>query len=126
MTTNGITFARRAADLQQAGLKNVNISLDTLKPTRFEIMTRRKGETTFHWRCCFIPPPARRRITHSPFSRPRSRPRVERHRQGGRASASEHQGVGAALAAKTATVTRFLCSVLSSLSICSNRSTLSS
>ena len=43
MTTNGITFARRAADLRQAGLDNVNISLDTLKPARFEIMTRRKG-----------------------------------------------------------------------------------
>jgi len=40
MTTNGITLPRLADHLKEAGLKRVNISLDTLKPDRFETITR--------------------------------------------------------------------------------------
>lgn len=40
MTTNGILLSRYAAELKEAGLKRVNISLDTLKPDRFEKITR--------------------------------------------------------------------------------------
>ncbi len=35
MTTNGTLLARYAKELKRAGLKRVNISLDTLKPERF-------------------------------------------------------------------------------------------
>lgn len=41
MTTNGIGLARMAESLKQAGLARVNVSLDTLKPQRFEEMARR-------------------------------------------------------------------------------------
>ncbi len=41
MTTNGILLARYAAELAQAGLKRVNVSLDTLQPERFRQITRR-------------------------------------------------------------------------------------
>jgi GTP 3',8-cyclase len=40
MTTNGVLLARYAADLRQAGLQRVNVSLDTLKPERFARITR--------------------------------------------------------------------------------------
>ena len=40
MTTNGILLARYAAELAAAGLHRVNISLDTLRPDRFERITR--------------------------------------------------------------------------------------
>jgi len=40
MTTNGILLARHAADLAEAGLKRVNVSLDTLRPERFHSITR--------------------------------------------------------------------------------------
>ena len=40
MTTNGTTLPAMAADLKRAGLKRVNISLDTLKPDRFRAVTR--------------------------------------------------------------------------------------
>jgi len=40
MTTNGILLARHAAELKDAGLCRVNISLDTLKPERFRQITR--------------------------------------------------------------------------------------
>lgn len=40
MTTNGILLPRYAAALAQAGLKRVNISLDTLNPERFHKITR--------------------------------------------------------------------------------------
>ncbi|XP_014208030.1 molybdenum cofactor biosynthesis protein 1 [Copidosoma floridanum] len=43
MTTNGITLTRQLPALQRAGLNLLNISLDTLKPDRFEKFTRRKG-----------------------------------------------------------------------------------
>jgi cyclic pyranopterin phosphate synthase len=40
LTTNGILLARHAAELKTAGLRRVNVSLDTLKPDRFEHITR--------------------------------------------------------------------------------------
>jgi len=40
LTTNGTLLARYAAELKQAGLRRVNISLDTLKPDRFKSITR--------------------------------------------------------------------------------------
>ncbi len=44
LTTNGILLAEKAAELKAAGLKRVNISLDTLKPERFQSITRCKFE----------------------------------------------------------------------------------
>jgi len=41
MTTNGTLLAQYAAALAQAGLKRVNVSLDTLRPERFRRITRR-------------------------------------------------------------------------------------
>ncbi|WP_033819325.1 GTP 3',8-cyclase MoaA [Kitasatospora sp. MBT63] len=41
VTTNGIGLARTAAALRQAGLDRVNVSLDTLDPDTFHILTRR-------------------------------------------------------------------------------------
>ncbi|KAE8697055.1 Molybdenum cofactor biosynthesis protein 1 [Hibiscus syriacus] len=43
ITTNGITLARQLPLLKQCGVTNLNISLDTLVPSKFEFMTRRKG-----------------------------------------------------------------------------------
>lgn len=43
MTTNGLLLPKKLAHLQAAGLTQLNISLDTLKPERFELLTRRKG-----------------------------------------------------------------------------------
>jgi len=43
MTTNGIVLAKRMADYKAAGLNSVNISLDTLDPNLFQIITRRNG-----------------------------------------------------------------------------------
>jgi cyclic pyranopterin phosphate synthase len=40
MTTNGIYLAGMAGDLHKAGLKRVNVSLDTLDPERFRHLTR--------------------------------------------------------------------------------------
>jgi cyclic pyranopterin phosphate synthase len=40
LTTNGILLARYAADLKDAGLVRVNVSLDTLQPERFRRITR--------------------------------------------------------------------------------------
>ena len=40
LTTNGTLLAQYAAELKRAGLQRVNISLDTLKPDRFEQITR--------------------------------------------------------------------------------------
>jgi len=40
MTTNGTLLARYAQDLVQAGLKRVNVSLDSLKEERFREITR--------------------------------------------------------------------------------------
>ncbi|PSN48181.1 GTP 3',8-cyclase,mitochondrial [Blattella germanica] len=43
ITTNGLVLTRQLVALQQAGLDVVNISLDTLRPARYEQVTRRKG-----------------------------------------------------------------------------------
>ena len=45
MTTNGLVLPRMLPSLQQAGVTHFNISLDTLKPERFEKITRRAGFT---------------------------------------------------------------------------------
>jgi GTP 3',8-cyclase len=41
LTTNGTQLARYAADLYRAGMRRVNVSLDTLDPATFTAMTRR-------------------------------------------------------------------------------------
>jgi cyclic pyranopterin phosphate synthase len=43
LTTNGILLAEQAIALRQAGLKRLNISLDTLDPATFEKISRRTG-----------------------------------------------------------------------------------
>lgn len=43
ITTNGILLRDLVFDLTKAGLKRVNISLDTLKPERFELITKVRG-----------------------------------------------------------------------------------
>ncbi len=43
MTTNGILLPRYGAELKKAGLKRVNISLDSLQPEKYHSITR-KGE----------------------------------------------------------------------------------
>jgi uncharacterized radical SAM superfamily Fe-S cluster-containing enzyme len=43
MTTNGIRLTRYLPQLVAAGLTHINISLDTLDPKLFEVMTRRNG-----------------------------------------------------------------------------------
>ncbi|SCZ05152.1 GTP 3',8-cyclase MoaA [Alkaliphilus peptidifermentans] len=40
MTTNGLLLKKMAQDLKNAGLKRVNISIDSLKPNRFKEITR--------------------------------------------------------------------------------------
>lgn len=40
MTTNGLLLERLASDLARAGLRRINISLDTLDPERYRIITR--------------------------------------------------------------------------------------
>lgn len=41
MTTNGVLLAAHAAALQAAGLDRITVSLDTLRPDRFDALTRR-------------------------------------------------------------------------------------
>lgn len=41
LTTNGILLSKMAKELKQAGLKRVNISLDTLNPEKFQKITRK-------------------------------------------------------------------------------------
>eukprot|EP00850_Spirogloea_muscicola_P010649 SM000063S20039 [mRNA] locus=s63:455871:457660:- [translate_table: standard] len=43
MTTNGLALARKLPALRAAGLGQLNISLDTLVPAKFELLTRRSG-----------------------------------------------------------------------------------
>ncbi|KAL9582247.1 MAG: hypothetical protein Q9212_003403 [Teloschistes hypoglaucus] len=43
LTTNGISLHRKLEPMVEAGLTAVNLSLDTLDPFQFQIMTRRKG-----------------------------------------------------------------------------------
>ena len=45
LTTNGLLLAQHAVPLRDAGLSRINVSLDTLKPERFEQITRRSGLT---------------------------------------------------------------------------------
>jgi cyclic pyranopterin phosphate synthase len=49
LTTNGLLLSGMAAQLKEAGLKRVNISLDTLKPRRYEEITR-LGKMRDAWR----------------------------------------------------------------------------
>ncbi len=42
LTTNGIGLIKQAKDLYDAGLRRINVSLDTLDEAKFEQMTRRK------------------------------------------------------------------------------------
>src|SRR5207247_4251402 len=41
LTTNGVLLAEQAQELHDAGLHRVTVSLDTLKPERFRVLTRR-------------------------------------------------------------------------------------
>lgn len=43
ITTNGILLAEQAADLWNAGLRRINVSLDALDPVKFQEITRREG-----------------------------------------------------------------------------------
>ncbi|KAJ5511074.1 hypothetical protein N7453_003177 [Penicillium expansum] len=43
LTTNGISLHRKLSQMVEAGLSGVNLSLDTLDPFQFQIMTRRSG-----------------------------------------------------------------------------------
>ena len=43
MTTNGVTLSKHLPALKDAGLDQINISLDTLIAPKFELITRRKG-----------------------------------------------------------------------------------
>nr|XP_053639170.1 molybdenum cofactor biosynthesis protein 1-like [Cherax quadricarinatus] len=43
MTTNGLLLKRHLPELQRAGLTHLNVSLDTLIPQKFELITRRRG-----------------------------------------------------------------------------------
>jgi cyclic pyranopterin phosphate synthase len=43
LTTNGLLLTEQADKLKQAGLSRVNVSLDTLRPARFQELTRRTG-----------------------------------------------------------------------------------
>jgi len=49
MTTNGVQLAKMASALRAAGVQRINISLDTLKPERFQHLTRvSKLSTVLH------------------------------------------------------------------------------
>ncbi|MFI5934577.1 GTP 3',8-cyclase MoaA [Actinoplanes sp. NPDC051494] len=41
MTTNGVLLARHAAELRAAGLRRFSVSLDTLRPERFQALSQR-------------------------------------------------------------------------------------
>jgi cyclic pyranopterin phosphate synthase len=43
LTSNGVLLAEQAAALAAAGLQRVTVSLDTLRPDRFQALTRRAG-----------------------------------------------------------------------------------
>lgn len=46
MTSNGIALRRKLPALVDAGLTSLNVSLDTLDPFKFELITRRRGHET--------------------------------------------------------------------------------
>ena len=43
LTTNGLLLSKYIQELERAGLSGINISLDTLNPEKFKIITRRDG-----------------------------------------------------------------------------------
>ncbi|XP_054716310.1 molybdenum cofactor biosynthesis protein 1-like [Uloborus diversus] len=43
ITTNGIVLHKKLKELKEAGLNAINISLDTMVPSKFEFLTRRRG-----------------------------------------------------------------------------------
>lgn len=43
MTSNGIALKRKLPALVAAGLTHLNLSLDTLDPLKYDLMTRRRG-----------------------------------------------------------------------------------
>ena len=43
LSTNGVFLSKFAGELKEAGLKRVNVSLDTLRPDRFKAITRHDG-----------------------------------------------------------------------------------
>ncbi len=43
LTTNGVVLSAMADDLKAAGLNRINVSLDTLNPARFNLITRRNN-----------------------------------------------------------------------------------
>lgn len=45
LTTNGILLKEQMAELAEAGIVNINISLDTLNTEAFQKITRREGLT---------------------------------------------------------------------------------
>lgn len=47
MTTNGFFLTEKVQRLAAAGLKRINVSLDSLQPGRFERMVRRDGQLVF-------------------------------------------------------------------------------
>ena len=42
LSTNGVFLSKFAGELKEAGLRRVNVSLDTLRPDRFKAITRRR------------------------------------------------------------------------------------
>src|SRR6266702_6692636 len=44
LTTNGVLLAEQAQALYEAGLHRITVSLDTLKPERFQAVTRRNTQ----------------------------------------------------------------------------------
>jgi len=43
LTTNGLLLSKQIDNLEESGLSGINISLDTLNPEKFKIITRRDG-----------------------------------------------------------------------------------
>ena len=43
LTTNGLFLSKHIQELERVGLSGINISLDTLNPAKFKIITRRDG-----------------------------------------------------------------------------------
>jgi cyclic pyranopterin phosphate synthase len=43
MTTNGLVLKNKLLPLKEAGLDNINISLDTFIEAKFNFVTRRQG-----------------------------------------------------------------------------------
>ena len=57
LTTNGTLLAQHAAGLAAAGVRRVNVSLDTLDAARFRSITRRDGHADVHRLAGIIPAP---------------------------------------------------------------------